>query len=68
MFCSALLCGLATLTVFGGMDVPSALLVCAPTAAVSATTELASKDGNDTIWVPLATVVVLSLLVRLVSA
>ena len=43
-----------------------ALAACAPTAAIAALVELASKDGNDTVWVPLATVAVLSLFSLLV--
>lgn len=62
MFVTALACGLFIFTVFEGLPFARALLTCVPTAAVAALVELASKDGNDTIWVPLATVAMLILL------
>ena len=62
MFATALVCGLLIFTVFEGLSLAKALAICIPTAAVAALVELASKHGNDTIWVPLATVAMLILL------
>lgn len=62
MFAAAFACGMLVLVLFEGLPVAKALCVVVPAAAISAVTELASKDGNDTIWVPLATVAALALL------
>ena len=67
MFVSALVYGVGMLMALEGLSMGSALAVATPTAVVSALTELASKDGNDTVWVPLATVVVLSAMMRLLA-
>ena len=61
MFLSALICGFGIFTVLKGVSPALAFSVCVPTAAISALVELASKDGNDTVWVPLATVAALAL-------
>ena len=61
MFLSALICGFGIFTVLKGVSPALAFSVCVPTAAISALVELASKDGNDTVWVPLVTVAALAL-------
>ena len=66
MFVTALVCGFLIFTVLKGVEPAVALAACAPTSAIAALVELASKDGNDTVWVPLATVAVLSLFSLLV--
>ena len=60
MFATALICGMFVFVALKGMPPLNTLAAIAPTAAVSAIVELASKDGNDTVWVPLATVTMLS--------
>ena len=62
MLVFALACGFGVFVLAGGFALPTIAAAVLPTAAVSAVTELASKDGNDTVWVPLATVMSLSLL------
>ena len=65
MFATALVCGIAVMVLFGSASLGRALAFAAPAATVAAVTELASKDGNDTVWVPLATVVTLMALAAL---
>ena len=67
MFVTALVCGFLIFTVLEGASPATALVACVPISAIAALVELASKDGNDTVWVPLATVVVLSAMMRLLA-
>ncbi|MCR4871202.1 MAG: TSUP family transporter [Atopobiaceae bacterium] len=60
MFIAALVCGMFVFVALKSMHPLRTLIAIAPTAAVSALVELASKGGNDTVWVPLATVAMLS--------
>ena len=65
MFLTAFLSVLAILLARGGMPPLRCILVALGTAAVSAQTELYSKNGMDTVICPLSSMVVLIPLVYL---
>ncbi|MBQ6395430.1 MAG: hypothetical protein IJH87_03700 [Atopobiaceae bacterium] len=62
MLVCALILGFASLILLTDASLAKVALVIVPSAIICAASELVSKDGNDTVLVPLATVISLSLL------
>ena len=67
MFLTAMACGAVTLHRMLSLPPITLLAVTLPTAALAAFTELASREGNDTVTVPLVTVTALAVLLRLLA-